>query len=210
RRPRACSFVLLAGASMLLTTLVTTQTAKTGYADMSRVLAIDIPAQALGVPMKNGATFFREATRRIGELPGVEAASFGNVVPWRDPGAFGGNAPITAEGYSPADGEEPPIARVRTAGSHFFAALGISVLAGREFTEDERDPVAIISQSVAQRMFPNGEALNRHIAWGDPMNPDPAERRIVGVVADVDDENMVRRPAMTIYAPSSPMLGYGG
>src|SRR5438067_6240964 len=39
----ACSFVLLAGASMLLTTLVTTQTAQTGYANMGHVLAIDVP-----------------------------------------------------------------------------------------------------------------------------------------------------------------------
>jgi predicted permease len=208
----ACSFVLLAGAGMLLTTLITTQTATTGYANMSHVLAIDVPAAALGVPIKNGIVFFREAARRIGELPGVEAASFGNVVPWRDPGAFGGSARFTAEGYTPANGEEPPIGRVRTAGPHFFAALGISVIAGREFTDDERDPVAIVSQSLAQRIFPNAEALNRHISWGDPMmmSPTPMQRRIVGVVADVDDEHMVRQPAMMIYAPSSPMLGYGG
>jgi putative ABC transport system permease protein len=206
----AFSFVLLAGASMLLTTLVTAQTAKTGYANMSQVLAIEVPSAALGVPIKNGIVFFREATRRIGEIPGVEAASFGNVVPWRDTDALFGKAPFSAEGYTPANGEEKPIARVRTAGPHFFAALGIPVLAGREFTADERDPVAIVSRSLAQRMFGNGEALNRHIAWGDMMNPDPVQRRIVGVVADADDENMVQQPAMTIYAPTSPMLGYGG
>jgi putative ABC transport system permease protein len=206
----AFSFVLLAGASMLLTALVSAQTAKTGYANMSHVLAIEVPSAALGVPIKSGAGFFREATRRIGEIPGVEAASFGNVVPWRDANAFGGSSQITAEGYTPADGEEKPIGRVRTAGPHFFAALGISVLAGREFTDNERDQVAIVSRTLAQRMFPNGEALNRYIAWSDPMNPEPVQRRIVGVVADVDDENMVQQPAMTIYAPTSPMLGYGG
>jgi putative ABC transport system permease protein len=206
----ACSFVLLAGASMLLTTLVTTETSKTGYANMDHVIAIDVPAQALGVPMKGGAGFFREVAQRIGELPGVEAASFGNVVPWRDPGAFGGSAQITAEGYTPANGEEPPLGRIRTAGPHFFTALGIPLLAGREFTEDEREPVAIVSQIVAQRLFPNGEALNRHIAWAGMMDSKPIDRRIVGVAADVDDENMLRRQAMTIYEPSSPMLGYGG
>jgi putative ABC transport system permease protein len=206
----AFSFVLLAGASMLLTALVSAQTARTGYANMSHVLAIEVPSAALGVPIKSGAGFFREATRRIGEIPGVEAASFGNVVPWRDANAFGGSSQITAEGYTPADGEEKPIGRVRTAGPHFFAALGISVLAGREFTDNERDQVAIVSRTLAQRMFPNGEALNRYIAWSDPMNPEPVQRRIVGVVADVDDENMVQQPAMTIYAPTSPMLGYGG
>jgi hypothetical protein len=206
----ACSFVLLAGASMLLTTLVTTQTAKTGYSNMDHVLAIDLPAQALGVPLKGGVGFIREAAQRIGELPGVEAASFGNVVPWRDPGAFGGSAALTAEGYTPANGEEPPLGRVRTAGPRFFAALGIPMLAGREFTQDEREPVAIVSQTVAQRLFANGDALNHHIAWAGVMDPNPIQRRIVGIAADVDDENMVRRPAMTIYEPTSMMLGYGG
>jgi ABC-type antimicrobial peptide transport system permease subunit len=62
----------------------------------------------------------------------------------------------------------------------------------------------------AQRLFPNGEALNRHVAWAGMMDGRPIERRIVGIAADVDDENMVRRPALTIYEPSSPMLGYGG
>jgi hypothetical protein len=45
---------------------------------------------------------------------------------------------------------------------------------------------------------------------GDPLNPTPHARRIVGVVADVDDEHMVRQPAITMYAPASPLLGYGG
>jgi predicted permease len=206
----AFSFVLLAGASMLLTTLVTAQKAKTGYSNMSHVLAIDVPSAALGVPIKNGVVFFREAARRISEIPGVEAASFGNVVPWRDTGTFGGSASFTVEGYTPANGEERPIGRVRTAGPHFFAALGIPVLSGREFTDNERDPVAVVSRSLAQRMFFNGEALNRYIAFGNMMNPDPVQYRIVGVVADVDDENMVQQPAMTIYAPTSPLLGYGG
>jgi putative ABC transport system permease protein len=205
----ACSFVLLAGAGMLLATLVATQTAKTGYNDMSQVLAIDIPSSALGVPIKSGIGFFREATRRISELPGVEAASFGNVVPWRDAGAFGGGTRFKVEGYTPADGEEDPIGRVRTVGPRFFAALGVFVVAGREFVDDEREPVAIVSQSVAQRLFPNGEALNRNV-WADPMSAKPAARRIVGVAADVDDENVVRQPAMTIYVPTSPMIGYGG
>jgi putative ABC transport system permease protein len=207
----ACSFILLAGAGMLLRTLVTTQTAKTGYANMSHVLAIDVPAAALGVPMKNGIVFFREATRRISELPGVEAASFGNVVPWRDGGgAFFDSTRFTVEGYARADGEEDPIGRVRAAGPRFFAALGISMLDGREFTDDEDEPVAVVSQSLAQRMFPKGEALNGHVSWGDPMSPKPTSRRIVGVVADVDDEHLVRQPAMTIYVPTSPLLGYGG
>jgi len=59
----------------------------------------------------------------------------------------------------------------------------------------------IVSQSLAQRLFQNGEALNRTVWWTDPIFGKPQPRRIVGVVADVDDENVVRGPALTIYHP---------
>jgi ABC-type antimicrobial peptide transport system permease subunit len=58
-----------------------------------------------------------------------------------------------------------------------------------------------VSQSIAQRLFPNGEALNRTVWWTDPVLGEPTPRRIVGVVADVDDENVIPGPALTIYQP---------
>jgi ABC-type antimicrobial peptide transport system permease subunit len=76
------------------------------------------------------------------------------------------------------------------------------MLAGREFADSDRgdgEPVSIVSESVAKRFFPNGEALNRHVVWIDPLFGKPVPRRIVGVVADVDDENVVPRPTYTVY-----------
>ena len=67
------------------------------------------------------------------------------------------------------------------------------------------EPVSIVSQSVAQRLFPNGDAVNRHMWWTDPYFGKPVPRRIVGVVADVDDENVVRGPALTVYHPVRQM-----
>ena len=67
----------------------------------------------------------------------------------------------------------------------------------------------IVSRSVAQSLFPNQDALNRHVAWTDPMarfvDISPAPGRIVGIAADIDDENVVAGPAMTLYVP----LGQG-
>src|SRR4029077_20320910 len=80
----ACSFVLLAGAGMLIATLTTLQTANTGY-DMRQVLAIDVPLSVSTGAARTRATFFPEVTRRIGELPGVQGVAAGLVVPWRDP-----------------------------------------------------------------------------------------------------------------------------
>jgi len=199
----ACSFVLLAGAGMLLATLVALQTANTGY-DMRQVLAFDIPTSATGIGGAKVIDFYQEATRRIGALPGVEGVAVGSFVPWRDAGSFGPGISFSVEGYTPADGEENPRARLRITAPRFFAVLGVPMLAGRDFTDDDRDggePVSIVSQSVAQRLFPNGDAVNRHMWWTDPYFGKPLARRIVGVVADVDDENVVRGPALTIYMP---------
>jgi putative ABC transport system permease protein len=202
----ACSFVLLAGAGMLVATLTALGTANTNY-DMRQVLAIDVPPSAPGVGFSLGGgaerlAFFREAIRRIGELPGVQGAAAGVVVPWRDRNA--GKMPFAVEGYQPANGEENPTARARAVSPRFFGVLGVPILAGRDFTDEDRsntEPVAIVSQSVAQRLFPNGDAVNRQLWWGSRGNGNP--RRIVGIVADVDDQNIVQEPTMTIYLPLS-------
>ena len=63
----------------------------------------------------------------------------------------------------------------------------------------------IISQSLARRMFPNEDAVNRHLTWTDPImkfiDVSPTPRRIVGVAADIDDRNIVPGPALNIYHP---------
>ena len=199
----AFSFVLLAGAAMVLSTLVTLQTGQTGY-DMRHVLAFDIPVAAPGVDAgaSKMLTLYEEATRRIRRLPGVDAVATGSFVPWRDAGPTGPrlNFGIIAEGYTPADGEEAPRARARFVSPRFFSVLGIPLVAGREFTDADRggaELVAIVSQSIAQRLFPNGDALNRHLSW----DPKEVPWRIVGVAAEVDDEQVAGQPAMTFYRP---------
>ncbi len=208
----ALSFVLLAGAAMLLTALVSLQTADTGY-DMRHVLAFDIPPSATGVAGPSAVDFYQEATRRIHQLPGVEAVAVGSFVPWRDAGLFGPGVSFAVEGFTRAKGEGDPTARIRLVAPGLFDVLGIRRLSGRDFTDDdlaEAEPVSIISQSVAQRLFPNGDALNHHMWWTDPYFGRVAiHRRIVGVVADVDDESVRREAAMTIYMPVR-QVGFGG
>ena len=206
----AFSFVLLAGAGMLLAALVALQTANTGY-NMRQVLAIDVPA-ALGDTRAKVSDFYAEISRRVAELPGVEGVAAGSHVPWRDAGTFGPGFQFAVEGYTPADGEENPHARMRIVAPGFFSVLGVPLLSGREFSNDDRrdaEPVAIISQSVAQRLFPNGEAVNRKVWWTEALFGKPEPRRIVGIVADVDDENVVRGPALTIYQPLQ-QVGFAG
>ena len=201
------SFVLLAGAGMLVATLLAMQAASTGY-DMRRVLALDVPAP-LGDYSAKSIDFYDEIMRRVGQLPGVEGVAVGSFVPWRDAGSFGPGVAFAFEGFVPADGEENPRARLRIVSPTFFSVVGVPLLAGRAFTDADRrgsELVVIVSQSVAQRMFPNGEALNRTMWWTDPyFGKTAVPRRIVGVVADVDDENVVRAPALSVYHPFQQM-----
>ena len=209
----AFSFVLLAGAGMLLATLVSLQTANTGY-NMRQVLAFDIPSSATGFVGAPALDFYHEATRRVAELPGVEEVAVGSFVPWRDAGTMP-TFQFAVDGYAPADGEEPPRARMRMVAPRFFSVLGVPLLDGRDFTDEDRsghEPVVIVSQSIAQRLAPNGDAVNRHFTWTDPVFQSlgkPIARRIVGVVADVDDENVLKGAALTVYHPVQQM-GVGG
>ncbi len=209
------SFVLLAGAGMLLTTLLALQAAPTGF-NTRNVLALNVPILSFEQPPAQIAVFYKEALRRIGELPGVERAAVGTIVPWRDAGTFGPGFQFSVEGYAKENGEEDPRARFRTVSPGFFEALGVPIVAGRDFSEADRagaEAVVIVSESVARRMFGTRDAVNRRLHWTDPVmafigvNTQP--RRIVGIAADVDDENVVPGPALSVYHPFEQEIGGG-
>ena len=167
----AACFVLLAGAGMLLKTLLALQAVDTGF-DTRHVLVLNVPANAYGHTPDQILDFYKEAIRRISELPGVDRVALGMVAPWRDAGTFGPGFEFSVEGRVRAPGEDDPHGRLRTVSPGFFPALGIPIIAGRDFNDADRrnsEPVVIVSQSLAQRMFPNQDAVNHHLMWTDPV-----------------------------------------
>jgi predicted permease len=211
----AASFVLLAGAGMLLTTLFALQRAHTGF-ETRNVLAVNVPVISYQRSAEDLARLYKEAIVRISQLPGVDRVAAGTIVPWRDAGTFGPGFQFTVEGFAKANGEEDPRARFRAASPGFFAALGVPIIAGRDFTDADRasaERVVIVSQSLAQRMFPNQDALNRHLMWTDPVmkfiDVSTGPRRIVGITADLDDENVVPGPAISVFHPFEQEGGGG-
>jgi len=138
----------------------------------------------------------------------VDRVALGTQVPWRDAGGFGPGFQLSGEGHAKGAREEDPRAQFRVVSPSFFAALGVPLLSGRDFNDDDKrggEPVVIISQSVAQRMFPGQDPVNHHLMWTDPVMKfiyvGTGPRRIVGVVADVDDEHIVPTAALTVYHP---------
>jgi hypothetical protein len=90
------------------------------------------------------------------------------------------------------------------------------MIAGRDFTDGDRrdgEKVVIISESVAKRMFPGMDAVDRHFMWTDPVmkfiDVSTGPRRVIGVAADIDDENLIPEPAMTVYHPMSQEFNGG-
>ena len=216
----AASFVLLAGASMLLKTLITLQTAQTGL-DMRHVLSISVPAMSYGKTQEQVVDFYKESIRRVDALPGVLRTAFGIVAPWQSNGDF--RLQFSADGHVSVPGEDPR-SQLRVISPGFFAALGVPIMAGRDFDEHDGkggEPVVIISETLAHRMFPNQDAVNRHVYWTDPvlqfLPATDAERarfqsphRIIGIAADIDDQHITPEPTMTTYDPMGDGPLFGG
>jgi putative ABC transport system permease protein len=219
----AASFVLLAGASALISTLIGLQRAQTGL-DTQHVLAVDVPAMSYGKTPQQVVDFYKEAIRRIDALPGVSGTAFGDTVPWRDAGQVG--LQFSADGHVHTPGAEDPRAHWQNISPGFFAALGVPIIAGRDFNalddqNSKEEPVVIVSETLAQRMFPNQDAVNRHVYWTDPVlqffpGTDAeklhltAPHRIIGVTADIDDGHVVPEPTLTVYSPFEEGVIFGG
>src|SRR6266705_309214 len=165
----AASFVLLAGASAVVTTLIALQTAQTGL-DTRHVLSINVPAMSYGKTPQQVIDFYKESIRSIDALPGVNKTAFGMVTPWRDSG-FGPGMQFSGDGHVHVPGEDDPRAKWRVISPGFFASLGVPIIAGRDFSAQDgpdKEPVVIVSETLARRMFPNQDAVNRHVYWTDP------------------------------------------
>src|SRR6267378_34778 len=147
----AASFVLLAGASTVITTLIALQTAQTGF-DTRHVLTINVPATSYGKTPQQVVDFYKESIRRIDALPGVKKTAFGIAVPWRDAGS-GPGLQFSADGHVHVPGEEDPRAHWRVISPGFFAALGVPIITGRDFNDldgQSKEPVVIISETLAK------------------------------------------------------------
>jgi predicted permease len=202
----AASFMLLAGASMLLKTLIAMQTAKTGM-DTRHVLAINVPVMSYQKTPQQVVDFYKETIRRVDALPGVTRTAYGMSAPWRDAGSDGPGLQFSGDGHVHSI-ENDPRAHFRVISPGFFAALGVPILAGRDFNDldsQSKEPTVIVSESLVKRMFPGQDPINRHVYWTDPVLQflpgfKSEQQRIIGVTADIDEEHVVPQPTLTVYS----------
>jgi putative ABC transport system permease protein len=164
----AASFLLLAGACVLMKTLFVLEQTRPQF-DSANVLAVNLPLMSYGKTPQQVQDFYRDAVRRIGALPGVEHVSSGFSVPWRAEQGLSIGFSFAATGARRADGQDFR-AKFRSVSPGFFATFGVPILEGRDFNDGDKDGserVVIISQSLAQMLYPGQDAVNRTMRWTD-------------------------------------------
>jgi putative ABC transport system permease protein len=138
--------------------------------------------------------FHRRALARVAALPGVGGAAFAWGLPLTHTSAS------TRVGVTGATGA-PVTVPVRAVTASFFDVLGMRLMAGRPFGDADRDggkPVAIVTASLAARLFPGGEAVGRTI---DVPGWEGKQREIVGVLADVRAQSLIAPIGPELYLP---------
>ena len=212
----AASFLLLTGACVLMKTLYVLEQTRPPF-DSANVLAVNLPVMNYGKTDAQIGEFYREIKERVSTLPGVEHVSEGFSVPWRSDQAGNISFQFAAQGaHRQQDGKDEFRAQFRSVSPGFFATMGVPLSSGRDFNEGDKEGnerVVIVSQSLANELYPGQNAVDHTLWWTDGVikfigiSGEP--RRIVAVVPDFDDENIIPAPAMTIYQPID-QEGWGG
>ena len=186
--------VTLAGAGMLVRSLWNLQDNDLGF-DPRGVLTAKVALWQRSYDDQRTATFVDEALERMRALPGVRAAGAVGWLPIVDAGGLWSFEP--EESLSTGLG---PSAVPQHATPGAIVALGLSLVAGRDFTNADRDgeqPVAIVSERFAQNIWPGESALGKRFKVGGPA----PLMTIVGVVRDIRSRGFGDTPEPTMYFP---------
>ena len=199
----ALAVVLLAGAGLMLRSFARLQNTSPGF-NADNVLHLEINPTYQRREDYNVAFMsrrYQQLLQQVATVPGVVAVAANSDLP------FVGQKPwfrgeFSVEGQSEADREQNPLVNYQAVSPDYFRVMQIPLLRGRAFTDrdtvrpdGERD-VAIVSKGLAERMWPNADALGKRI------NCDDHGARcgeVIGVVGDVKHNSLVDEAGYDIY-----------
>ena len=200
----ALSLVLLAGAGLLLRSFVRLQNVSPGFrADSVLTARVSLPATRYSDDRRSAA-FFTDAVSRIAALPGVQSAAGISFLPLAGPGI--GTSFHRTDQPPPAPGEAP-VTEVRPVTPGLFRAMGISHLAGRDFTDadtGESPRVAIIGETLARQHLAGENPLGQRLFVN--IGPDGGmDVEVVGVVGDVKMASLDADARPAVYLPHTQL-----
>lgn len=193
----ALSVILLIGASLLITSFIRLQTVSLGI-DSKNLVALDLslpPAKYEG-PEKQ-ADFYHRLIERLSTTPGIKSAAATDGLP-----VAGTNRTTYAViGLPIPEVNRRPLADVASVTPTYFETMGIPLLAGRSFNDQDKldsQKVVVISKKMADKVFPEHNAIGQQMIVGS-RNNDP--RQVVGIVGDVRP-SLEEDPHDHVYLPS--------
>lgn len=194
----AVSLLLLIGAGLLINSFMRLRNLDPGFqSDHVLTLGIVLP-QSKYPDRSKRAAFYSEVLRRVESLPGVKSAGVVNWIPL----VFQGDSiGISIEGQPDPNLSQRPNAATRVINPNYFASMGMRFLKGRNL--DDRDksttvPVAVISESMAKRFWPNQDPIGKRFTPGDPTQPDQWIQ-VIGVVNDIRQFELTAEPKPQMY-----------
>ena len=195
----AFACVLLVGAGLLIRSFLRVLDVDMGFRpEQAAAMRVDL-ARRLPTKAENNV-YFDEVLRRARDVPGVVGAGLTDALPLGRNRSWGAGV----KGHVYKQGEYPN-AFVRIISDGYFRAMGIPLRAGRDLTErdtPENQPVIVINETMAHRLFPSEDPLGQVIrACGD--------RTVVGVVADVRHLALEQSAGNEMYLPIRQCDDYG-
>ena len=194
----ALALMLSVGAGLLIRSFVRLTQTDTGFRADQVVNALAVlPSGRYGTGAQLKA-FYRDAVAAVTALPGVVSAGAATDRPLnvRERRVFTPDS-------SAQDTPDRTIANTWTVG-RYFEALGIPLRSGRFFTDADDVPgaerVVIISEMLARRLWPNGDAIGRQLKWGNQSSPQPF-MTIVGIVGDIKQGALDSEIVVQTYQP---------
>jgi predicted permease len=171
----ALSLMLLVGAGLAVRSLDSTRKLDLGCnPDNMLVASIDLGLQ--GYDEAQGRQLKQSLREQVGRLPGVEAASWANVIPLNFTSQQTSAIP---EGFVIPEGQNEPSIDFNIVDEGYFQAMGIPILRGRAITEQddtEAPPVLVINQAFADRFWPGEDPIGKLVRRGDQ------DHEVVGLV----------------------------
>jgi predicted permease len=179
----ALALPLLTGSGLLLKSFANLRTVELGFnPERLLTMSLRLPATGYNEPAER-VNYFQQTLTSLQQLPGVEAAGICFSLPMTGDGPTDS---VWIEGRpAPPKGEEP-VLRGGSVSANYFKAMGIPLLRGRSFSEDEvwqGRPVIIVNEAFARRFFPGEDPIGKRIRVGK-LNAHAPYSTIVGVVAN--------------------------
>jgi predicted permease len=185
------SVALLVGAGLLTKSFYRMQQAGTGF-NIENVWTarIALPGTRYDTA-ESRALVFERALEELAALPGVIDAGFTSSLPFTGNNWQGSYA---VDGYTPPAGVAPPHAQHRAISEGFLPSLDIPVIRGRNFTATETERVAIVDENLADKYWPDGDAIGQRIAI-EFADSQPQWHTVIGVVPAIKHASLTEDPS---------------